>query len=413
VAVVLLVLPLRTRSVLRVAFAEHVQAIRQMVDHATDRLLGHDATGAGTVPGAAGSVLRVDARAVDAAYQALTATARPLLHNLIGGLNEETSGALRFATASRHYCRILVTDVEATGPLDAGTRLDIKQAAATLGESLYAIERALGGSAGLTYIRSSALFDQAESRLERDGGTAGAAQLAIRDLKLLDGTMAGLARATGLALTNYDTDPALYGSMNSGGAGLEGARSNRAAGVPVHGRIIGPEGDGVARAALTLIDGKGRQVARGTADGHGAYRIYTPSAGSYTLIVSAESHTPAASAVTVRQPGTSVGAGILLDVLLVQNGSLTGAVTSAENSGSDGVPVVGALLTLLDARGVVAGIRQSGADGGYAFSGIRSGEYTLTVTADEYQPSARTVTVPDGAAARAEIELTRLTHPAR
>jgi hypothetical protein len=379
--VVLLVLPLRTRRVLRVAFTDHVRAVRQMTEHAARRLLGQDADAA----------LRADARAVDAAYQALFATVQPLRRNLFGSLDSETSAAMRMATASRYYCRNLVADVEAAGPLDAGTRLDIKQGAAALSESLEAIERGFSGPRDGTYTRSSALFDQAERRLEGNDGPVGPAQLAIRDLKLVDGAMAGLAKIMGLSLANYDTDVALAQS--------EG-------GVPVHGRVLSSAGTGVGRAALTLIDGQGRQAAVGTSDPDGDYRLFAPPGDAvYSLIVSADSHIPSASTVTVRDAGNRIG--LRVDVRLAEDGSLAGRVRSADGDGA-GAAVPGALLTLIDSRGVVADTRRTSGDGSYAFGGLNDGEYTLAVSADGYRSRARSVVVAGEAALREDIVLTSL-----
>jgi uncharacterized membrane protein YccC len=219
-AVAVLVLPLHTRRVLRVAFSSHVQAIRQTVDHATGHLLGRD--------GDTRSTLTADARAVDAAYQALIATAQPVRRNLFGSLDEDTSGAMRLASASRYYCRDLVADVEAARAPDAAARLDIKQAAATLCQSLDAIHSALTGPADMPYTRSSALLDQAERRLEQSRRTAAQTQLAIRDLKLIDGAMAALAQAIGLALTDDDA---------------EASRAHNPGDMPAHDRVISPDGD--------------------------------------------------------------------------------------------------------------------------------------------------------------------------
>jgi uncharacterized protein YfaS (alpha-2-macroglobulin family) len=173
--------------------------------------------------------------------------------------------------------------------------------------------------------------------------------------------------------------------------------------VPVRGRVMDSNGAGVGRAALTLIGGDGRQLALSTSDAGGAYEIYAPPVdGTYTLIVSAESHSPAASAVTVRHPGH--GMGILMDVLLAGNGSLAGTVTAA----GDGSAVPGAVLTLIDARGIVADTRQSSADGSYAFSTLSDGVYTLAVSTGGHRSAARTVVVSDGEAAREDIELAPL-----
>jgi hypothetical protein len=208
IVVVMLVFPLRTRRVMRIALRDVVQAVGRLAGHASDNLLEVDH---GTE-----AALRSDARAVDATYHALATTAQPLRRNLSGGIDEDTERALRLASAARNYSRNLVTDTESAGLLDAGTRLDIELASATLGRSLHVIADALTGSRDGVYTRSSSLFDQAERRVEERSGIANPAQLAIRDLKLIDGTMAQLAEGLGLAITDYDTVPVRLGSSGGG-----------------------------------------------------------------------------------------------------------------------------------------------------------------------------------------------------
>jgi uncharacterized membrane protein YgaE (UPF0421/DUF939 family) len=290
IVVTVLVLPLRTRRVLRVAVRGQVQAIGRLADHASDHLLGEDHDTEAT--------LRSDARAVDAAYQALTVTARPVRRNPSGAINQDTAKALRLATAARNYSRNLVTDTETAGPLDPGTRLDIELASATLHQSLDVVAAALTGPRDAIYTRSAALFDQAERRIEERSGTARPAQLAIRDLKLIDGTMAQLAEALGLAITDYDTVPATPGDGD---------------GTRIRGRVRGPGGAGVP-AALTLIDSQGRQAARAVAGRDGAYWLDAPAAGAYVLLTSAQSHQPAATPVIV--PQRANGSSTVVNVLL-------------------------------------------------------------------------------------------------
>jgi len=198
IVVVMLVFPLRTRRVLRVACRDLVQAVAQLAGHASDHLLGVD-------HGAEAAGLRSEARAVDAAYHALSATAQPLRRNLSGGIDENTGRVLRLASAARNYSRNLVTDTESAGQLDPGTRLDIELASATLRQSLDVIAAALTGPRDGVYTRSSALFDRVERSVEERSGIAHPVHLAIRDLKLIDGTMARLAEVLGLAITDYDT----------------------------------------------------------------------------------------------------------------------------------------------------------------------------------------------------------------
>jgi hypothetical protein len=89
VAVVNLVLPLRTRRVLRIAFRDLVRAAGRLASHASDHLRGEDHD--------IGSTLRSDARAVDAAYQALMAAAQPVRRTLPGRPDEDISQALQLA----------------------------------------------------------------------------------------------------------------------------------------------------------------------------------------------------------------------------------------------------------------------------------------------------------------------------
>jgi hypothetical protein len=64
---------------------------------------------------------------------------------------------------------------------------------------------AMTGARDGVYARSSSLYDRAERTLE--GGAVGLDQgcLAIRDLKLIDGSMANLAELIQLEVTDFDT----------------------------------------------------------------------------------------------------------------------------------------------------------------------------------------------------------------
>jgi hypothetical protein len=197
IAVVLLVLPLHTRQVLRVALREHVEAVGRLVDHAAARLQG----------GADGiiSTLRSDARAVDAAYQAVAATAQPVRRTVWGSADEDIVRALRLTAASRNYSRNLVVDTERSRPPGVATDLDMARASATLHQSIEVVARALTGPRDGIYIRSSSLFDRAERRLDDCPHGLPSTEFALRDFKLLDGTMAHLAELMGLGITDFDT----------------------------------------------------------------------------------------------------------------------------------------------------------------------------------------------------------------
>jgi uncharacterized membrane protein YccC len=207
VVVVLVVLPLRTRNVLRVSLREYVQAVGQLTDNAGRRLLGNEGDGGGS--------LRADARTVDATYQTVMATGQPLRRNLAGRTDDGVIQSLSIVSASRHYSRSLVTDLAAVGCLDHESRWVAEHALCVLHDSLDAVATGLCEGAVVPYTRSSALFDQAERQLEQSCWVTEKNQLAFRDFRLIDGTMAQLAVSIGMIVTDYDTvgpaDP-LYGS---------------------------------------------------------------------------------------------------------------------------------------------------------------------------------------------------------
>jgi uncharacterized membrane protein YccC len=197
VAVVMLVLPLRTKKVVRVAMRNHVEALATLVDHATSRLIGEGRCDEAS--------LRADARDLDTSYQALESAALPRRRNLAGSMDQALGTSMRLASASRHYGRNLVGDVDDAHLIDTPTRSEVEVATKTLLSSLAVVADALNGPRDGTYTRSASLFDRAERRLENSSGTPYGSGLAVRDLMLIDQTMASLAAAIGLHVTDLDT----------------------------------------------------------------------------------------------------------------------------------------------------------------------------------------------------------------
>jgi uncharacterized membrane protein YgaE (UPF0421/DUF939 family) len=197
IAAVVLVFPLRTRRVMRIATRTYVESVAKLVDHATGHLLGdvHQHV----------TELRADARTIDASYQALVATAQPIRRTIWGDVDEKVAAVMRLASASRHYGRNLIVDAETVGCLDAESRRDVARGRDTLRSSLAVLTDAMNGPRDGTYTRSAALFDRAERRLEERAGAVDNGQLAIRDLKLMDGAMAGLADVLNLSIADFDT----------------------------------------------------------------------------------------------------------------------------------------------------------------------------------------------------------------
>ncbi|MFV0126961.1 MFS transporter [Streptomyces sp. HMX112] len=166
-------------------------------------------------------------------------------------------------------------------------------------------------------------------------------------------------------------------------------------GVPVSGTVRHPDGSPVPLAAVTLIDGHGRQVGRATSGDDGRYALSAPGRGAYVLVAAAGGHRPQAVTVTAGERPAE------LDVVLGGVGRLAGTVRAA-----DGTPLPDATVTLTDGRGdVVAGAR-SGRGGGYVITGLVAGAYTLAAGAPGFRPAALPVEVDALRETRQDVELT-------
>ncbi|XLD97890.1 MFS transporter [Streptomyces sp. 184] len=166
------------------------------------------------------------------------------------------------------------------------------------------------------------------------------------------------------------------------------------AGVPVCGSVQHQDGTTVPRAALTLIDGAGRQVGRDASREDGRYVLPTPGAGSYVLVAAAGGHQPQAVTVTVGDRPVE------LDLVLGGAGRICGTVAAA-----DGTPLGNVVVTLTDARGEVVASARSGHDGAYAIGELVAGEYTLAATAPGFRPAALPVSVQAARETRQDVEL--------
>lgn len=187
-------------------------------------------------------------------------------------------------------------------------------------------------------------------------------------------------------------------SQSGAGAGpsvqIPHARAPYVPGVPVRGTVRHPDGTVVARAALTLIDGTGRQTGRGGSGEDGRYALSTPGPGAYVLIAAAGGHQPQAVSVTVGERPVEV------DIVLGGAGRLAGTVRTA-----DGRAVSDASVTLTDVHGEVVVTTRSGEEGEYLITELVAGEYTLAASAHSYRPAALPVTVRAARETRQDIEL--------
>ncbi|WP_329291474.1 MFS transporter [Streptomyces sp. NBC_01455] len=172
------------------------------------------------------------------------------------------------------------------------------------------------------------------------------------------------------------------------------ARTTYAAGIPVCGTVLHPDGTVVPRAALTLIDIAGQQIGRGASGEDGRYALSTPGSGSYVLIAAAGGHQPQAVSVTIGERPVE------LDVVLGGAGRLAGSVLTA-----DGTPVRDATVTLTNVHGEVVATTRSGREGGYVITELVAGEYTLAGSAPAFRPAALPVSVQASRETRQDVEL--------
>ncbi|MFF4321164.1 MFS transporter [Streptomyces sp. NPDC001568] len=165
-------------------------------------------------------------------------------------------------------------------------------------------------------------------------------------------------------------------------------------GLPVGGTVQHPDGSTVPSAALTLIDGSGRQVGRGASGADGRYALNVSRPGAYVLIAAAGGHQPQAVSVTVGERPVE------LDVVLGGTGRLAGSVLTA-----DGTPVSDATVILTDIRGEVVSSTPTGPEGRYVIPDLVAGEYTLAASAPAFRPAALPVTVRASRETRQDVEL--------
>jgi uncharacterized membrane protein YgaE (UPF0421/DUF939 family) len=388
IIVVSLILPLRSRRVLRVAIRDLVQAVNRLSMHATAHLAGNDHGGNAT--------LRSDARTVDAAYQTLLATVGPSRLPVLGLPDQNIVRVLRLASAVRHYSRDLVTHAGQVQRTSVRAFLDIEPATSTLSRSLDAVVGAVNGARETPYTRSSALFDRAERRLEAGSPAFGPRQAAIRDFTLIDGTMAELAGMLRLPITAYDTEPTP--PRSSGTPMVTGqvrAHGSAAAGnVPLSdtSRLSGTvtataDGSPVSGVSITLIDPSGSVLSTEITDSDGNYAFSALGAGTYALAASARYYRPASRRVAV-----SKGKDLRADIGLTGIAHLSGVVTNKSSS-----PVAGARVILLDTMGAAVAVADTDEAGRYVIEGLANGQYT--VITNVYRPTASTLHINGSQAA--------------
>ncbi|WP_233521384.1 MSCRAMM family protein [Streptomyces triticagri] len=172
------------------------------------------------------------------------------------------------------------------------------------------------------------------------------------------------------------------------------AASLALAGAGIRGTVRGAAGEGLPRAAVTLISATGGQLGRSTAHTDGSYDLDVPGPGSYGLIVAADGHQPQAAQVVVREDVLGY------DIRLTPSNGPAGLVRCP-----DGAPVPGARVVVTDADGEVLATGTTGESGGFDFEELTSGAATVTVSAPGFRPAAQPVETGERTASRLEFDL--------
>lgn len=157
--------------------------------------------------------------------------------------------------------------------------------------------------------------------------------------------------------------------------------------------VIAGDGSPLPGATVAVTDVRGEALAAETTDGSGAFAFGELPEGDVTVVVNAAGFRPAALPVRVFGPRLA-----RLDVALWPGAVLRGTV----RVGADRRPLTQARVTLVDKAGNVIGTATTGPDGGYAFTDLDEGEYS--VIASGYPPVAAPVAV-DGPGREFDVEL--------
>ncbi|MGW7526028.1 MFS transporter [Streptomyces sp. NPDC054783] len=153
------------------------------------------------------------------------------------------------------------------------------------------------------------------------------------------------------------------------------------------------EGHPLPGALLVATDVRGEVVSSGTSAADGAFVLADLVPGSYTLVVNAPGHRPAALPVDVAPGGAKA-----CEIRLEPGARLHGVVSTAT-----GRPLDDAKVTLLDSAGNVVGTTITGSDGAYGFTDLDGGEYT--VIASGYAPVAASVRLDGSGITGYDLEL--------
>ncbi len=192
----LFVLPLGPRRVIATARTRYLDTLRKVLESGAAYL--SDSERETEVVGWS--------READSAFHALIATVKPLQWSLLGGLNLEVNELISRASAVRNYSRTFLADLREPRILPPRFPEALASVVNRFDYSISCLARPNVANTA-PYVRVSSFVEstKADLGLEVTPLEMGKADLLMRDLILLDGSLAALAKALGVPVTSLDT----------------------------------------------------------------------------------------------------------------------------------------------------------------------------------------------------------------
>ncbi|MFF0590389.1 DHA2 family efflux MFS transporter permease subunit [Streptomyces sp. NPDC003781] len=168
--------------------------------------------------------------------------------------------------------------------------------------------------------------------------------------------------------------------------------------IMICGRVVWAEDVPVSEAALTLVTHDGREVARTSADGDGAYALRAPGHGPYILITRSHTHRSTATSLAL-----AAGASAVEHTVTFQD---DGVVTGIAQDEADGMPLKGASVILTDVNGRLIRSLRTDEDGSFLIDKLAYSPYVLVVHHDGYQPAAIDIRIVESRQVTVTADLT-------
>jgi len=171
-----------------------------------------------------------------------------------------------------------------------------------------------------------------------------------------------------------------------GGAATTGTANNP---YTISGKVTLANGTGVGQVAVTLSGGGTEYT-----DANGAYAFTHLGNGTYTVTPALAGYTFAPGNQTVTVNGNAPTASFTASPIPTY--AISGKVLAANGSG-----LAGATVSAVSSTGVSAGSKTTDGTGSYSFTGLLSGDYTVSISHPDgytFTPASRSVTVTDAGA---------------